>query len=611
MYRCEIVDGRPVFFREDKVLEIDATEIFEIAQFNEFLGEVTVSPSRAKLGLRIQAAPPLAQVTMIAKPKTAAHWTEVEESSTWVLADGILAYVAQEDKDELQEAVEATGSSLGNISYREVPRLSASVGEDYEVDLQISDWVGTQSGNNVKEPTEHLLAADLLPFQSVSVDSLTQICSAGMGAVLADEMGLGKTIQSIAVMVNVANLGGKTLVVVPPVLLPNWQRELAKFAPSMKVGMFHRPSGEVIDPKDFSNYDVVLTAFSTLTNTKGDLQILNMEVWDLVVVDEAQFIKNPDAVRSGAVKEIMRRASLALSGTPVENSPLDIWSISEFIFPSLLGTRGEFDTKLEITEQALEKVRKTLKPLLIRRTLNDVESDLVLPDRVEEVEYLQLAPDRLALQNEILGRTGSDNSKFSSLVTLAAEAFPGDSLEQLILSSKYIRLRMILDNVFAAGEKAIVFCAYRSTLDRLKQALLQDFPEIFCDMIRGDSGSPSQRQEIVDKFGRSSAGVLLLNQEAAGYGLNIVSANNVIHFHPLWNPAKTDQATKRAHRPGQKLITKVYHLVYQGSVEEAILERSRAKRRLAEVIVQGGDPGQTTSGIKAILEGMHGDNRKT
>lgn len=588
MYFCEVQNSGAIrFFQGVNRLHLSDKEIYALAQTESFSGNREISAFPAEVGLRITAQPPNATLALIARPKRGSVWVELNPSQAWI-DDGVkIAFVSPESVSEVMVELALSGFNDSGINFRDTALLSTKLGQHFFVDLQVSDWDPVQSviSHELGEAS-HTLKVKLHDYQEWSVSRLTDLCSKGLGAVLADEMGLGKTVQSIAVILAMVNQGGTVLVVVPSVLITNWLREFAKFAPTLKIGVHHRPSLSEIEPGSYADFDVVLTAFSTVTSTKGDLHLFNTRNWDLVVVDEAQFIKNPDAKRAIAVKELSRKSSLALSGTPVENSPLDIWSIAEFIFPTLLGERQGFDTQIDVSDEALDKVKRLLMPLLIRRRLEDVSTDLTLPERIEENEFLSMSPEKVALQREILDSPdGNSQAKFNSLLLLAAEAHVSDSYGTLLSSPKFRRLKMLVSNAFDSDEKLIVFCRYRATLDRIREGLLSSFSNFTCEMIRGDSGSSEERQEILDRFSRAKRSVLLLNPDAAGFGLNITAANHVVHFHPLWNPAKTDQATKRAHRPGQEKVTKVHHLIYQGSVEEAILERSVAKRAIADLLI--------------------------
>lgn len=604
IFECQVSASGPMFFESGKLIRLSALEIFQIAQRETFTGDRGVSAIPADIGLRLTSTPPTSQLSLLAKPRRG-EWSHVDVKDAWLDDGSRLHFISADQRREIIEVIEGLGLNLGTILFRAAPSLASELADSFYLEIEEPVW----EADNVQRPSstdKHFLEARLHPYQSSAVERITNLCKMGIGSVLADEMGLGKTLQAIAVAVNIANKGGQVLVVVPPILLPNWRRELQKFAPSLAVATHHRTAGSTLSEEEMGAFDVVLAPFSSLTSTSGDFELLASKTWDLVILDEAQFIKNPDAKRSSAAKRLPREASLALSGTPVENSPLDVWSLSEFIFPSLLGGREDFDTDISLSATAFNRVQAFFKPIMIRRTLDEVSSDLRLPDRIEKYEYLEMGSQKMMLQEEVLNRETSNQSKFQELLMLAAESHKSDEFASFCSSNKWQRLQMLIENGIEESQKIIVFARYRAALDNLHLAIKEIFPTIFCATIRGDSGTPNERQAIVDRFSESKYGVLLLNPEAAGYGLNITAASRVVHLHPLWNPAKTDQATKRAHRPGQTRITTVHHLIYEGSVEEAIVDRSSAKRSLAEALLAGEQSTLDDVSIKDLLQSLKG-----
>lgn len=604
IFQCKVSASGPEFFENGKLVRLSSLEIFQIAQRETFTGDRGVSAIPADIGLSLTSTPPTSQLSLLAKPQRG-EWRHIDIKDTWLDDGSRLHFISADQRQEIIEILESLGLNLGKILFRAAPSLASALADSFHLEIEEPVWESEQ----VQQPSSidpHFLEANLHPYQASAVERITNLCKMGIGSVLADEMGLGKTLQAIAVAVNLISEGGQVLVVMPPILLPNWKRELQKFAPSLAIAVHHRAVGSSLSEEEIRSFDVVLTPFSSLTSSSGDFELLASKTWDLVILDEAQFIKNPDAKRSSAAKRLPREASLALSGTPVENSPLDVWSLSEFIFPSLLGGREDFDTDISLSETALSRVQAFFRPVMIRRTLDEVSSDLKLPERIEKYEYLEMGSEKKMIQEEVLNRQTSNQSKFQELLMLAAESHKSDEFASFCSSNKWQRLQMLIENGIEESQKIIVFARYRAALDNLYGAIEETFPRIFCATIRGDSGTPTERQATVDRFSESEFGVLLLNPEAAGYGLNITAANRVVHLHPLWNPAKTDQATKRAHRPGQTRITTVHHLIYEGSVEEAIVERSSAKRSLAEALLAGDPSTLDEVSIKDLLQSLKG-----
>lgn len=604
MFECNNIGGKIVFSEDGAPLVIPDSEIFYLAQSKSFSGNRFLSARAAEVGLSITTVGATSTIEPMARPR-GGIWNPVQVTQRWVDDGTKVAYIPGPFIDSLAVKLADVGFGFFQIPFRDVPYLLSQISDEYAVEFNEPVWPERDIEQQELDAESHPLSVKLHSYQEWCVQKMAVFCNAGLGAILADEMGLGKTVQAIALAAKVVEKSGSILIVVPPVLIPNWRRELARFCPSMRVGVMHRPSGQDVFPDEYNQFDVVITSYSTLTGSRGDLELLNTKTWELVVIDEAQFIKNPDAQRALAVKRLNRVASLALSGTPVENSPLDIWSLAEFIFPSLLGARSDFETGLQVSPVALERVSKLLKPLMIRRTLEEVSADLTLPERIEKVDYLEMTREMARHQDELIQGHGDSRSKFHELTMLSAGA-RHDSLLTFMESSKYQRLEMLLENAFAVNERVIVFAIYRNCLDQLMQATLMRYPDAYCGMIRGDSGTPEQRQQIVDDFSNSKRAVLFLNPEAAGFGLNITSANHVIHFHPLWNPAKTDQATKRAHRPGQTKPTLVHHFIYENSIEEAIWERTEAKRNLAAEILESGTSNESPASFEEVLATVRG-----
>lgn len=404
-------------------------------------------------------------------------------------------------------------------------------------------------------------------------------------------MGLGKTLQIITLITQHINQGKQFLIVAPVTLLENWRREFQKFAPAVKV-LVHHGSTRTGFYKNFLPYDVVIISYGTATS---DLAILNMVKWHLVVLDEAQNIKNPEASRTRAVKNVNRDIGIAVTGTPFENHMTDLWSLVDFIAPGVLGKLSEFTRNYSDTYESALKIESVLSPLMVRRRVADVAKDL--PERVNIPEVLLMDDqESLMYENErqnIINVLGSKKATLTTLQKLRMFCTHPYLLQENNLftspdkfSAKYRRMCEILSEIIKNQEKAILFTSYTGMFD----ILLSDIPARFNIPVYAINGNTpvEQRQPIVDMFSNiQGAALLVLNPRAAGTGLNITAANYVIHYNLEWNPALEDQASARAHRRGQIKTVFVYRLYYANTVEQIVNERIELKRNLSETAVIG------------------------
>lgn len=421
------------------------------------------------------------------------------------------------------------------------------------------------------------LQASLYPYQAEGVAAMLVLSQSEVGALLGDEMGLGKTLQVIALL-SLELDKGQSLVICPGSLIENWRRELSQFAPHLSVAVHHGPGRGTL-PDRFPASDVVVSTYETVTN---DVAFLEERQFNLVVLDEAQMVKNPDASRSTAIKRLQRRIGVAVTGTPLENSLVDLWSLAEFVHPGLLGRRENFLTSFPDESAAAERLGQIMGPVTIRRSVDQVA--LELPPLIETMRPMRMD---LALQNrydEVLA-SGDGLEINTQLRVVAAHADEAEDSFEGSQKNEFVLLQ--LDRILRMPEKALIFCDFRRTLDRLFSLLRQEFPSTYVQIIDGKT-ERSERQSIVDTFSSGSRGaVLLLNPRAAGVGLNITAANHVFHYSPNYNPAVTEQATKRAHRQKQRRPVFVHHLYYVDSVEERAAEIANSKAALADALDEG------------------------
>jgi len=448
------------------------------------------------------------------------------------------------------------------------------------------------------------LNAELYGYQKDGVHFLNLIASQGLGCILGDEMGLGKTIQVITLMLAEYSAGRlPSLVVAPATLLENWRRELAQFAPSLSVILHAGPNRAGIISK-LSGFDVVVTSYDIAVR---DQPMLSSIRWNLLILDEAQNIKNPDAQRTIAVKKLPRRVSLAVTGTPVENSLTDLWSLSDFSLPGLLGKRSDFESLFENTDSDASQLAPLIAPILLRRRVKEVAKDL--PERIDIPQPIAMSKFMAERYEQVRLAAIAEYGKSAALVSLqrlrmfcshpqlAGYVSPDPSVHM----PKYQRLIELLEEIFSRNEKCLIFTSYNGMTDIFLRDLPIRFNEQYFNYIDGRV-EVTNRQTIVDEFSCSSVGGgLILNPRAAGVGLNITSANHVIHYNPEWNPALEDQASARAYRRKQQRPVTIHQLYFVDSVEEVIVERLRLKRSLAELAGTGHKGEATANDVMRAL----------
>ena len=435
------------------------------------------------------------------------------------------------------------------------------------------------------------LNAQLYNYQESGTNWLNFMVNNNCGSILGDEMGLGKTLQIIALLGEQKNKNENAhfLVVCPISLLENWAREIKKFYPKLST-LVHHGSRRTGYYKELLNYDVIIMSYS---NVQSDLGMLNMITWDIVVLDEAQNIKNPYAIRTKNIKEINRKTSIAVTGTPFENHMTDIWSIIDFIMPGYLGKLGEYESEFQDDVDSAYKLESLITPIMIRRRVKDVAKDL--PTRIDIPQPIEMTEKEAELYEK--NRKEEKNNlkavsidKIQKLRMFCTHPMVYDknlkNIEPTTVSNKYSRLCEILDEIFQNREKAIIFTSFNDMIDIIINDVKKRF-DVYANYING-SVEAEKRQCIVDEFSKiDRPGVLVLNPRAAGAGLNITCANHVIHYNLEWNPALEDQASARAYRRGQEKTVFIHRLYYANTIEEVINDRIQNKRELSETAIVG------------------------
>ncbi|MBO0991536.1 DEAD/DEAH box helicase [Bacillus sp. SD088] len=454
----------------------------------------------------------------------------------------------------------------------------------------------------------HLLGA-LRPYQRLGVDWLAFLRQFGFGACLADDMGLGKTIQLIAYLLHVKNeLVSKqpALIICPTTVLGNWQRELERFAPSLKVVLHYGPNRPKDNafPDSIQNADVVLTSYGL---THLDFEEFSTVDWGTIALDEAQNIKNAETKQSRAIRKLKGVHHIALTGTPMENRLAELWSIFDFINHGYLGTFGQFQKKYispiekDNSEVKIKELQRLIKPFLLRRTKRDPEVELNLPEKLEQKEYCALTAEQAALYEDLVQET------FSKIETLSFFERKGlilqmlNRLKQLCnhpalylketppertldRSNKMKTLVELADTVVERGEAGIIFTQYIQMGEMIRHLLQQRF-SIQVPFLNG-SMPKAKRDEYVARFQAGEFPFFLLSLKAGGTGLNLTAANHVIHYDRWWNPAVENQATDRAYRIGQDRFVHVHKFITTGTLEERIDMMLEKKQALNEEIIR-------------------------
>lgn len=440
------------------------------------------------------------------------------------------------------------------------------------------------------------LKGSLRKYQEVGFNWFKTLDYLGFGGILGDEMGLGKTFQTITFLLS--NLGRKSLIVVPTSLVYNWKQEFETFAPDMKVAAVNGSKGEREEIlKNIKIYDAVITTYNLL---RRDLSLYSSIEFDYCIIDEAQYIKNPHSQNALTVKKVKSKNRFALSGTPIENSVMELWSIFDFLMPGYLYDEKRFSVryykKLKEEPEVIEDLNRLIKPFILRRKKKDVVKEL--PDKIEKIMavdmedkqkkvYSTYAKHAVNLIEKKVKEEEFKNSKIEILayITKLREICldPSVVMEDYTgTSAKIEALTELLLHSIDEGHRVLVFSQFTSVLKNIaKRIKVENLDYSYLD----GSVSSQKRMEMVEAFNSGQNSVFLISLKAGGTGLNLTSADVVVHFDPWWNPAVEDQATDRAHRIGQKNVVEVIKLIAKGTIEEKIVILQKEKKKLAESLL--------------------------
>lgn len=511
------------------------------------------------------------------------------------------------DHEKLKAVLEAyeKADSLGDITLGEAMRIELGISANASLDF--GDAVEVTNGEWLKNVKSRLVdpalldnlqpgdgfKAQLRHYQQSGFNWLASMKNMGFGALLADDMGLGKTVQILALLEYLRQNGGfKGLLIIPASLIGNWQKELARFAPEIKYSVLHAKNTELND-KD----DLFITTYGMALRLAG----LKDRKWDIVILDEAQAIKNPAASQTKAVKQLSASFKIAMSGTPIENKLGDLWSLFDFLNMGLLGTSKEFSdyAKNIKASGSYSKLRRAVSPFILRRLKTDKTIIRDLPDKVEIKEYTALTHKQTLLYQGLVKEleyklATAEGIERKGTVLAAILKFkqicnhPDQYLGQVAYkksgSGKFEKMQEICETIYEKRERVLVFTQFKEMTAPIAEFLGTVFER---DGITLHGGTAvKKRAEMVDKFnGEEYVPFMVLSLKAGGVGLNLTAANHVIHFDRWWNPAVENQATDRAFRIGQTKNVMVHKFITAGTIEEKIDAMIEEKQRLSGDII--------------------------
>jgi superfamily II DNA or RNA helicase len=472
------------------------------------------------------------------------------------------------------------------------------------------------AGDATKPPELGSLAKQLRDYQSAGVSWLWRLAHNKLGGILADEMGLGKTVQTLAFLL--ANrAAGPALIVCPTSLLTNWRNETQRFTPELRVLTLDGPERHARF-SEIPRSDVVLTSYALLQRDSDNYRDLQFST---VVLDEAQHIKNPDTQNAQAAFALHAQHRFALTGTPIENSVRDLWSIMNFALPGYLGSRAEFRERYELplsrgpAPEVQRRLARRMRPFLLRRKKSDVAKEL--PEKLEQQVVCDLTPAQRTAYDGLLrevqsgvaaeqGNAGAARMKMLlgllrlRQVCCDLRLLDREKTKRENDSAKLALLDELLDEAIDGGHRVLLFSQFVSML-----ALIRERLEAKAVRFSYLDGSTKERQAVVDEFQKESGiPVFLMSLKAGGVGLNLSAADTVIHFDPWWNYAAEAQATDRAHRIGQTRVVTAYKLIARDTVEEKIVKLQARKRSASEGVIGSEEPlmsGLTTADLEELL----------
>ncbi len=536
------------------------------------------------------------------------------------LRDGRLAILDPDGLEEFQAILRDCDPAQSHPGTYRIERsqaayVDAAFGELAGASIQSTrEWENWTRAQRQLVPLEAeplgSLEGILRPYQKEGVYWLRFLSRNGLGGILADEMGLGKTLQTLAFL---RTLDGPSLVVCPSSLLFNWVREAQKFVPELKVLCIEGSDRGKLFCR-IPESDLVLTSYPLL---RRDIDRFRGFEFSSIILDEATHIKNPDTQNAQAAMALVGRHRFVLTGTPVENSVRDLWSLLHFVLPGYLGRREEFRERYELpisrgSHPEKARLAKRLRPVMLRRLKQQVAKEL--PEKIEQITYCDLSPEQEELYqklrresrrklDELSGTKDQGRARIAMLTALLRLRqvccdlrLLGQEAERP--SGKMELLEELLEEAIDGGHRVLLFSQFVSMLRLIRAAM--DEAGIRYGYLDGDT---KDRAKAVDEFqGSDKLPLFLISLKAGGVGLNLSAADTVIHFDPWWNPAVEAQATDRAHRIGQTRVVTAYKLIARGTVEEKILNLQQKKREMIHSTVESEEPVMSGLSMAEITE---------
>ena len=523
------------------------------------------------------------------------------------------------DPTEVQNILAKLNDPLPHLSSAEILR-SALTGEVEDTlftpDEMLKKMLSTlQETEPVAIPEN--LNATLRPYQKRGFKWLYSNLNKGLGSCLADDMGLGKTIQVIALALKLQEekkLNSPILVVCPTTLVGNWEKECARFAPSLRLALYHGPKRRLTT----ANIDLIITTYGTV---RQDITKFKKKTWNIVVIDEAQNIKNSSSAQSKAVASLPAGACIAMSGTPVENRLTELWSIFNFLNKGYFGSQKEFVRRFALPiekyrdQEKIITLKKAIAPFILRRMKSDKTIIKDLPNKVVKNEYCYLTKEQAALYQQIVDSIMQEIESSEGIARKGLVFKLMTSLKQICnhpvhytkkgsatkeYSGKAEKTISLLQQIRAAQEKVLLFTQYKEMgnllVEMIKQELQEEVP-----FFHGGLSRQKRDKMIVDFQEKNSSPIMIISLKAGGTGLNLTTASNVIHYDLWWNPAVEDQATDRTYRIGQTKNVIVHRLITIGTFEEKINEMLLAKKELADLTVSSGEKWLTEMSNQELL----------
>ena len=540
-----------------------------------------------------------------------------EKKKFYRLKDGSFLPLENEDLENVADLIEKLG--LDNNMHNGIIQGSKHITmyldrylEDKSLDFIKKNVDFKKLVKDIKNPEDidyeipDEIKGTLRDYQKFGFKWLKTLAKYGFGGILADDMGLGKTLQVLAFLLSEKKEKGMipNLIVVPTSLVFNWEEEVSKFAPDLKILLIHGNKAERIELlKNVDQYDLIVTSYPLL---RRDVELYQKFIFRYCIIDEAQHIKNASSLNAKSVKSITAKNYFALTGTPMENSVMELWSIFDFLMPGYLLSNKKFIDKYERPifrdgdMDRLKDLNKHIKPFILRRIKKEVLQEL--PDKIEQkiivemtkeqkklyLAYIKALKDDLEIEIKDKGFNRSHIKILAALTRLRQicchpELFVEDYTGG---SGKLESFEEIIQDAIEGGHRILVFSQFRTMLDIIKERF--DGKGIQHMYLNG-STPMERRGEMVKDFNNGEGDVFLISLKAGGTGLNLTGADMVIHFDPWWNPAVEDQATDRAYRIGQENTVQVMRLITKGTIEEKIFKLQEKKREMIDMVIKEGE----------------------